>query len=36
MHKSKYFGLKGKTDGLFKGLQLDKKKNTETVVFIPF
>lgn len=26
MHKSKYFGLKGKTDGLFKGIKTDSKK----------
>jgi hypothetical protein len=36
MHRSKYFGLKGKTDGLFKGKLIDKIKNTTTEVSIPF
>lgn len=36
MHRSGYFGLKGKTDGLFKGKLINKKSNTVTEVFIPF
>ena len=30
MHRSKYFGLKGKMDGLFKGKIINKANNTKT------
>jgi hypothetical protein len=36
MHRSKFFGLKGKTDGLFKGTLINRANNTRTEVYIPF
>lgn len=36
MHRSKYFGMKGKTDGLFKGRLINKGANKVTEVFVPF
>jgi len=36
MHRSKYFGLKGKTDGLFRGNLINRANNTITEVSIPF
>lgn len=34
--KSKYFGIKGKVDGLFEGLYIDEKTNKQMRVSIPF
>ena len=36
MMKSKYFGIKGKVDALFKGLYIDEKKNESYEVYLPF
>ena len=34
--KSKYFGIKGKVDALFKGEYIDEKNNQNYEVYVPF
>lgn len=36
MMKSKYFGIKGKVDALFKGIFTDEKNNLKYEVYVPF
>ena len=36
MLKSRYFGIKGKVDALFKGLYIDDKKKKNYTVYVPF
>lgn len=36
MIKSKYFGIRGKVDGLFEGQFIDEKLGTKYDVIIPF